>query len=188
MSASAKQLPETMTSEEFLLWAEKQPGRYEFIDGFPLLMQAEQNRHSLVKGRAFRALDNAITLAGVPYQAWPDGVAVRISDSRTREPDAAVTCGVAQNDEALALEGVIIAVEVLSPSNSNTDKVEKLAEYGSVPGLRHYLIVHPAGRYVIHYRFGTDATETKIVREGDLVLDPPGLVIPLADLFPVDVG
>ena len=59
-----------------------------------------------------------------------------------------------------------------------------LADYGRVPGLLHYLIVHPAERYVIHHRLGVEPVQTRVVRDGDLRLDPPGLTVPLADLFP----
>ena len=116
--------------------------------------------------------------------AWTDGVAIRIDDHRTREPDAVVTCGTTQDDDALALSGAIIVVEVLSPTNSNTDKFEKLADYGRVPGLRHYLIVHPVDRFVIHHHFTGDGTATRVLTTGDLTLDPPGLTVPVAEFFP----
>ena len=173
-----------MTSDEFLVWALDQPGRYELVDGFPVRMQSERIVHTDVKQEVFVALRTAIARGGLPCKAWQDGVALRIDDTRTREPDAVVTCGVAQDGDALALEGAVIVVEVLSPTNSNTDKLEKLADYSRVPGLKHYLIVHPTERYVIHHKLGTDPVETRIVRDGDLRLDPPGLSVPLADLFP----
>ena len=173
-----------MTSDKFLVWALDQPGRYELVDGFPVQMQAERTRHSGVKGRVYRALGDAIQRRNLPCEAWPDGVALRIDDMRTREPDAVVTCGVKQDGDALALEGAVIVVEVLSPTNSNTDKLEKLADFSRVPGLKHYLIVHPTERYVIHHKLGAEQVETRIVRDGELRLDPPGLVVPLADLFP----
>lgn len=79
--------------------------------------------------------------------------------------------------------GTRIVVEVLSPTNSNAGKLEKLAGYSRVPGLTHYLVVHPTERYVIHHKLGADPVETRIVRDGDLRLDPPGLVVPIADMF-----
>lgn len=183
MSTPAKQQIRPMTSDEFLVWALDQADRYELVDGYPVKMQAERVRHTGVKGRVFRALGAAIERAGLPCEAWTDGAAVQIDETRTRQPDAVVTCGVEQHDDALALEGAVIVVEVLSPTNQNIDKVEKLADYGSVSGLAHYLIVHPIQRYVIHYRLGSEPVETRIHRSGDLVLDPPGLVIDVDELF-----
>ena len=184
MSTAAKQQTKPMTSEEFLLWAEQQPGRYELVDGYPVRMQSERGAHARVKLRVVLALGDAIRRAGVPCEAWPDGMAVRIDAARTREPDAVVTCGPRNEDEVLALDGAVIVVEVLSPTNNNTDKLDKLADYRSVPSIRHYLIVHPIARYVIHHRFGGDPVETRVLHDGDLVLDPPGLMVPVAELFP----
>lgn len=188
MGNPATQHPVRMTSEEFLLWALDQPGRYELVDGIPVEMQAERNRHVSVKTRVVRALDRAIERAGVPCEAWTDGAAVRIDAARTRQPDAVVTCGVDQDDEALALAGAIIVVEVLSPTNSNTDKFEKLADYGRVPGLCHYLIVHPVDRFVIHHHFTAEEIVTRVLpggeAGGELVLDPPGLRLPVSEFFP----
>ena len=184
MSTATKRQPSPMTSDEFLIWALDQPGDYELVDGFPVQMQAERIRHAGVKGLVYRALGDAILRGNLPCEAWPDGVALRIDDTRTRKPDAVVTCGGTQDGDALALERAVIVVEVLSPSNSNTDKLEKLDDYQRVPGLVHYLIVHPIQRYVIHHRFGGEATQTRVVRDGDLRLEPPGLTVPVADLFP----
>ena len=184
MSTANKRLPSPMTSDEFLLWALDQPGRYELVDGYPVQMQSERAAHARVKNRTSRALEDAIRRADVACEAWPDGMALRIDATRTREPDAVVTCGPSNGADAVELLGALIVVEVLSPSNSNTDKLEKLADYGRVPGLTHYLIVHPILRYVIHHRFGGEVIETRVLRDGDLVLDPPGLRVPVADMFP----
>ena len=184
MTTATKRLPTPMTSDEFLIWALDQPGRYELVDGYPVQSQSERTEHSDVKGEVYSALKAAIKTAGVPCKVWPDGVAIRIDDTRTREPDAVVTCGQRNAPGGLALEGAVIVVEVLSPSNSNTDKLEKLADYGRVPGIMHYLIVHPILRYVIHHRFGGDPTETRIHHDGELVLSPPGLRVPVAEMFP----
>jgi Uma2 family endonuclease len=184
MTAARKQ-PKKMSTDEFLAWSETQPGRWELIDGVPVEMQAERNRHSRVKGRIFRAMGDAIVRAGVSCEAWPDGVSVRVDDERCREPDAAVSCGQSSDDAALEITNAIIVVEVLSPTNPETDRTSKLADYARVASLRHYLIVDPVDRHVIHHRLdGTDVILTRIVRTGDLLLEPPGLSIPVADLLP----
>ncbi len=184
MTAACEQ-PRHMTTDEFLVWSQDQPGRFELVDGIAVEMQAERNRHARVKGRIYRALGDAIARAGLTCEAWPDGVSVRIDAARCREPDAAVSCGGSSDDEALEVSGAVIVVEVLSPSSSEDDKTRKLADYASVPGLRHTLIVNTEDRHVIHHQIGdTDVILTRIVRSGDLVLDPPGLSVPLAALLP----
>ena len=51
--------------------------------------------------------------------------------------------------------------------------------------MRHYLIVDPPRRLAVHHgRRGPDEPIlTRIVREGALRFDPPGLVVELADCF-----
>ena len=52
--------------------------------------------------------------------------------------------------------------------------------YFSLPSVEHYLIVDPDRRVVIHHKRGTDAIETRILREGLLRLEPPGLEVEVA--------
>jgi hypothetical protein len=53
-----------------------------------------------------------------------------------------------------------------------------------VPSIRHYLAVDPDKRIVIHHARGAgDAIATRIVSEGEIALDPPGLIVPLATIF-----
>jgi hypothetical protein len=51
----------------------------------------------------------------------------------------------------------------------------------------HYLIVDPDKRLVIHHARGAgDAIATRIVSEGSLRLDPSGIEVAVAELFPPD--
>ncbi len=50
----------------------------------------------------------------------------------------------------------------------------------------HYLIVDPDQPLIIHHARGdSDAILTRIVREGTITLDPPGLGIALGDIYAV---
>ena len=56
--------------------------------------------------------------------------------------------------------------------------------HAEVPSIRHYLIVDPEGAAITHHRRMESGTiETTVFSRGDLMLDPPGLVVPLADVF-----
>jgi Uma2 family endonuclease len=177
-----------MTVDEFLVWTEQQPGRYELVDGVPIRMQSERTLHTRVKLCVVRALADAIAAAGLPCEAWMDGVSIHIDNVSWREPDAAVTCGEPESDDVLALTNPIIVVEVISPSNASTDKTRKLADYARVPSLEHYLIIDPEARIVIHHRLKHAPILTEVLRGGDLVLAPPGLTVPLAAMFPAKRG
>ena len=60
----------------------------------------------------------------------------------------------------------------------------KLEGYFSLASLAHYLILDPDRRVVIHHARGREGViETRILREGRLRLDPPGLEVAVAELF-----
>ena len=85
-----------MTVQEFLVWAAAQPrGRYELVRGEIVAMAPERARHNLVKAAVFRALSDAVARAGLPCTVFTDGMTVVIDNEHSREPDAAVQCGVA---------------------------------------------------------------------------------------------
>ncbi|HEY0439281.1 MAG TPA: hypothetical protein VGD36_04340 [Xanthobacteraceae bacterium] len=55
----------------------------------------------------------------------------------------------------------------------------------SLPSVAHYLIVDPEQLPVLHHaRAGADTVLTRIVHEGTIRFDPPGVEIAVADLFP----
>jgi Uma2 family endonuclease len=81
----------------------------------------------------------------------------------------------------------MIVVEVLSPSSRSRDAGLKLADYFRIPSVQHYLIVATDIRTVIHHaRDEAGTILTRIVRDGPVRLDPPGLV--LDGIFPADRG
>ncbi len=75
-------------------------------------------------------------------------------------------------------------IEVLSPSTKRVDKHIKLNGYFKVASIRHYVIVDFVDRIVFHHQRGENGLIlTAILREGKLLLDPPGLSIPIGDMF-----
>ncbi len=182
-----------MTAAQFRDWAMTQPQRYELVDGEPVAMAAERAIHNRVKYLVCRALDDAVRSAGVPCDVFTDGMSVVVpatsSDGeRNYEPDAAVQCGVVQDMASMVLPAPTIVVEVSSPSTSRLDAGSKLTGYARVASIAHYLIVVPEERSVIHHRRRTDAVgdsfHTTIHTNGTLTLDPPGLTVDVAALFP----
>ncbi len=173
-----------MTVDEFLAWAEEQPGRYELVDGEVFAMSPERVGHARTKYRVQSALQRAIARSGLACEMLPDGITVRVDDSTAYEPDALVQCGDPMSDESVEATAPIIVVEVVSPSSRSIDTNRKLSGYFRVPSIMHYLVVDPAAPIVIHHRRGDDGTiATRIVATGSLDLDPPGLSLAVAELF-----
>jgi phosphoglycerate dehydrogenase-like enzyme len=60
----------------------------------------------------------------------------------------------------------------------------KLIDYFRVPQVSHYIIVELSRKAVIHHcRAGIDRIDTALLRQGPLVLDPPGLNVQAEDLL-----
>lgn len=177
--------PGRMTVEAFVEWAMAQPeGRYELVDGHVVAMAPERAGHARLKARIWHALDDGIRERGLPCEALPDGMTVKIDEHTAYEPDAQVHCGERLGDDTVLVPAPVIVVEVLSPRTASRDVGAKLADYFRVPGIVHYLIVRTDRRTVIHHR-RTDGEEiaTRIVTEGALQLDPPGLALALDRLY-----
>jgi len=180
MSAPA---PRPMTFDAFVAWAREQPRRYELLNGVPVAMAPERIGHVRMKSRVWRALSEALSAAGLEYEAFMDGVTVRVDDRTAYEPDVSVRCGPRLSDDRVVVPDPVIVVEVLSPSTTSTDAGAKLDGYFRIPSVQHYLLVKTDDQRVIHHARATDGTiTTRIVAEGRVALDPPGIVFDLASL------
>jgi Uma2 family endonuclease len=169
-----------MTSDEFIAWAMEQPegAHYELVGGEVVAMAPERAAHARTKGRIYECLAQSVRAAGLPCEAYPDGMAVEIDAHTIYEPDALVRCGIPLPDDAIKLNDPIIVVGVLSPSTRARDAGAKLADYFRLPSVRHCLIVRTEDRAIIHHARGEDGTiATSIVREGSIRLDPPGITL-----------
>lgn len=170
--------------DAFLAWTKDQPGRFELVDGEVFAMSPERVRHAEVKAAAYLALRSALNQAQRACFALPDGVSVRIDQDTVFEPDALVYCGARAHPDATEITDPVIVVEVQSPSTRAVDSGLKLARCFSLASVMHYLIVDPVKRIVIHHRRAEGGLiETRIATQATLDLTPPGLSLPVPDLF-----
>jgi Uma2 family endonuclease len=173
-----------MTVDEYLAWAEGHPGRYELYAGTVYSMSPERAAHARMKFALQTALLEGIRRAGLPCHMLPDGLTVRIDAHTAHEPDALVYCGKELPASAIEVPAPVIVVEVLSPSTRQIDASVKLTGYFRVASVQHYLIVHPEERWIIHHaRSADDAIATRVMKEGVLLLEPPGLELKIEDMF-----
>jgi Uma2 family endonuclease len=177
-------MAQSLSRTEFHQWAEAQTrGRYERVNGEVVAMAPERWVHARLKARIWRAFDREIAAARLPCQAAPDGMTVEIDPDTDYEPDALINCGPPIPDDATAAPAPVVIVEVLSPRTSSVDAGGKLADYFRVPSVCHYLLVRPAPREIIHHRRMDERIETRIVREGFVELDPPGIRLSVDEVF-----
>jgi Uma2 family endonuclease len=171
-------------------WIEQQPGgRFERINGIVVMrsganaMAPERASHNQRKFRIAQLLDAAVRAAGLPCEVFTDGMTVEVGDS-DYEPDAVVRCGGKLPDDAIAVPDPLIIVEVLSPSTASIDRALKLTDYFKLPSLRHYLIVWPDTRRIVHHRRAAEGSvETIDVMAGEIRLDPPGVSIAIEAVY-----
>jgi Uma2 family endonuclease len=179
-------LPTRMTVDEFLAWAVRQEkGRYELFKGRVVMQQPQTWGHAELRARLYNVLAAAVARAQVSFYAAPDGMTVRISRDEAFEPDALVAPLPKPQPLNLEIPNPVIVVEVLSPSSAKRDLADKLAGYYQVPSIQHYLVVDPGDKELIWYRRSGDAlAPPQTLREGSLRLEPPGIELALADIFP----
>lgn len=147
-------------------------------------MAPERVRHTRIKGEVFAALRAAVAAGGLPSEVLMDGPTIEIGES-DYEPHAIVRCGSEPlSGKSLAVADPTVIVEVLSPTTRRIDISRKLADYFQLPSVQHYLILFSDRVRAVHHRRDGDRIETRILRDGDVTLDPPGITVALAGLYP----
>jgi Uma2 family endonuclease len=159
-----------MNVDEFLARSQRQPDdRHELVDGEIVAMTRDTIGHNQPKGAAYVALRDAVRAAALPCQVFIDGVGVKINEKTLRIPDVVVHCGAELDLNAMIVESPVIAVEVVSPSSERDDVDTKFMDYFTV-------VVH-------HERNASGKIESRIVNDGDIALDPPGISVSVAALL-----
>ena len=185
--SSALTAAKPMDADAFLAWGEGREGRWELRDGAAIAMSPESLGHIRTKTRARNALATAIAQAGKSCEAVGDGATVRVNARNAYEPDALVVCGRKVERDAIEVPDPTVVVEVLSPSTASLDHGRKLSDYFSLASVAHYLILDPDRRVIIHHARGEgDALVTRVLAQGLLTLDPPGIAVVVEDMFAED--
>ena len=175
-----------LTAEAFMVWYDQQPDgkRYELYKGQIYEMQGERVTHARAKGALYVALVQEIAKQGLLCEAFVDGLAVRIDDDTSFEPDVFVRCGPPESGETVVIHEATIVIEVLSPTTQHVDVYRKFNGYFRNSAIAHYLIVNSADPSLIHHRRTAEGRiESAHHAGGMLELDPPGLALDLDALF-----
>ncbi|NNM74107.1 Uma2 family endonuclease [Enterovirga aerilata] len=123
--------------------------------------------------------------AGLPCEVFVEGPGIWIDRATSYQPDVIIQCGPRLPGDARFVDRPVVIVEILSPSTAYRDLGRKARNYFRVESVAHYLVVDPDDRIVSHRRRGEGgAVVSEDLSAGELILDPPGLRIPVADLLP----
>jgi Uma2 family endonuclease len=178
------QTPIRMSVDEFLAWAPAQDGRWELVDGRPVTIPAETFDHIDVKFFVCLALKQAVARSKLPLHVLSDGATVRIDAQNANEPDALVYAGPKRPGRTIELSDPLIVVEVVSPTSGRRDRLDKRADYFSLPSVEHYLVVDPEQRCVLHLdRAGWQGEGWTMGEADTMELSPPGLELPVRRCF-----
>jgi Uma2 family endonuclease len=174
------------TVSDYLAWAEAQDEgpRTELINGQIVAVGAESVGHVRTKGNVLAALHDAVNKAGIKGEVFAGGLMVPIEEYTAYDPDALVRCGARLSPDAMKVDDPLIVAEVVSPWSVHTDTSPKLMGYFRLASVRHYLIVDPDARMVLHHaRTPGGGISRQDLSAGTLRLDPPGLTLDVAALF-----
>lgn len=171
-------LPRTV--EEFDRWHARQPERWEFIAGVPVMMAPASLAHTIIKSNIGRHLGNK--LAGSPCRVFVEGGQVK-SHQLSAIPDVVVACGPVDLASSTVEEPMVI-VEVLSPSSERDDTGRKWQGYCLIPALRHFLVVPQEERFVtLHTRTGPASFDESFHQEGAIRLDAIDVSLTLDEIY-----
>ncbi|WP_067517567.1 Uma2 family endonuclease [Endozoicomonas ascidiicola] len=131
-----------LSSEEYLLFEERAGNRHEYVNGLTIAMAGASRKHNLLT-LAFASMLRT-HLKGGSCRAYASDMKVNASHKGNEVfyyPDVMVSCDNTQKNQYVETKPSIIA-EVLSPSTEARDRMEKLAAYTAIDGLKEYVLIH----------------------------------------------
>jgi Uma2 family endonuclease len=169
----AEPVERAWTVDEFFAWAERQPDRYELVNGRPLRMMAgAKNVHDDIVVNILVALGPQ--LRGSGRRPFTGEGAIETYPGQIRRPDVGVDCG-RRNPNGYKAQAPRLVAEVLSPSTRDFDSIRKLDEYKTVAGLDYILIVEPNEPLVSLWSRGEEGWREARVEGLDAMVDLPAL-------------
>jgi Uma2 family endonuclease len=143
--------PRLMTIRDFLAFTETRPKeeRWELIEGLPVMSPSAVDYHQIIVGNLTGLLWQHQTSSGASWIVLGGGVGTRskatlnsllIPDVMIKEQPGT---GQSISDDCL------VAIEVLSRSNSKRDQIWRQNFYMAVPNCAHYVTVAQKSREVI---------------------------------------
>ena len=176
-------LRRSWTREEFFGWADGQDGRYEF-DGFrPVDMNGGTIGHAIIIQNLNFALRDR--LRNTQCRVLGPGAGVATIGQAVRYPDIAVTCSKLEST-ARMIPYAVALFEVLSPSTSRTDRIDKVREYAAIETVRRYVILESTsiGAMALERAKADEVWRTTTLLSGDVLeMQEIGVSIPVLELY-----
>lgn len=162
------------------------PPRSELIDGIPFILSAPTRRHQEILFELAVQLRNF--LKGKPCKVYVAPFDIHFNadgaDNTVLQPDISIICDHSKLTDAGCNGAPDLAIEILSPSTTQRDRLVKLKVYEKY-GVREYWIVEPENNAVTVYTLENGRYFVNVHTEAGTVpvniLD--GCVIDLTEIF-----
>lgn len=140
-----------MTSQEYLEWEEKQPLKYEYIDGQVYAMTGGTLAHNSISLNLASALKNH--LRGKGCKVFIADAKVGVSqDGPFHYPDVMVTCDRRDLTYRQIVYHPCLIIEVLSPTTEGFDRGRKFRNYRCFKTLKEYVLIDAERMNIECYR------------------------------------
>jgi Uma2 family endonuclease len=140
-------LTKTYSFEDYLAYNDGTDNKYELVNGELQLMPTASGFHALILHFIFNVLEQEIKKNQKQWKVMPGTVGVRTAKNKSRIPDLVILseeqCQEIRKMSTAVLETPpLLAVEIVSPSNSDDDYRYKRSEY-AVREIPEYWIIDP---------------------------------------------
>lgn len=140
-------LTKTYSFEEYLAYDDGTDNKYELVNGELKLMPTASGFHALILVLIYDILKTEIDRIQQQWKVMPGTVGVRTAKKKSRIPDLVILsetqCQELRKMSAAVLEAPpLLAVEIVSPGNSDDDYRYKRSEY-AVREIPEYWIIDP---------------------------------------------
>lgn len=141
-------LTKTYSFEEYLAYDDGTDNKYELVNGQLQLIPTASGFHVLILHFIFTILGQEISKLKQQWKVMPGTVGVRTAKKKSRIPDLVILsesqCQEIRTMSAAVVESPpLLAIEIVSPSNSDDDYRYKRSEY-AVREILEYWIIDPA--------------------------------------------
>ena len=138
-------LTKTYSFEDYLAYNDGTDNKYELVNGELQLMPTASGLHALILHFIFNVLEQEIKKVQKQWKVMPGTVGVRTAKNKSRIPDLVILseeqCQEIRKMSTAVLETPpLLAIEIVSPNNSDDDYRYKRSEY-AVREIPEYWII-----------------------------------------------
>lgn len=151
------------TVEEFLGWEDGTDTRYELIDGAVVAMAPPARAHGRLAARLGGLIDAELRMRAPCFVQNEAGIIRPGSDDTCYIADLAVSCESSEPGDRLMREPLLI-IEILSPSTTAFDRLQKIADYRQIPSVQEILLIDSESMFAEILRRDAGRWITEIVR------------------------